>query len=312
MELLQLRYFCTTAEMLNISHAAAYYAIPQPAMSKTISRLEKELDVPLFSREKNHLRLTPEGQAFYRHLSAALKEIDGAVAEAGDARKKSATHFRLLVTALQSRTAEFLAAFRRSHPDVTFEVFKSGSFAPGEPPYALCISGMSPPAVYDCTIPLMTRSMELYAAVSESDPLAKKDRIRIADMRELPIITISPSPITAAFYGLCRTHGFEPNVVITCDDLQCRQRYIRSGAGVALTNSYSMADVAGDGVVVIPIDEKYEQTVSVYWSSRFSAGDLWRQLLQALLQFYETAQLRDNPTGAEGFVQCSEIAGGDK
>ena len=41
MELLQLRYFLTVAELLNISHAAKYHRIPQPAMSKTISRLER-------------------------------------------------------------------------------------------------------------------------------------------------------------------------------------------------------------------------------------------------------------------------------
>ena len=45
MELLQLRYFITVAETLNISRAAQYHMIPQPAMSQTISRLEKELGI---------------------------------------------------------------------------------------------------------------------------------------------------------------------------------------------------------------------------------------------------------------------------
>lgn len=68
MELLQLRYFLTVAEMLNISHAAKHHRIPQPAMSKTISRLEKELGTPLFDRYKNKLTLTPEGEGFYRSV----------------------------------------------------------------------------------------------------------------------------------------------------------------------------------------------------------------------------------------------------
>ena len=64
MELLQLRYFYTVAKTLNISRAAAIHGIPQPAMSKTISRLERELDTPLFNRIRNQLSLTPAGHAF--------------------------------------------------------------------------------------------------------------------------------------------------------------------------------------------------------------------------------------------------------
>ena len=63
MELLQLRYFLTVAKMLNISHAARHHMIPQPAMSKTISKLEKELGTELFVRRKNRIHLTEEGNA---------------------------------------------------------------------------------------------------------------------------------------------------------------------------------------------------------------------------------------------------------
>ena len=78
MELLQLRYFLTVSKMLNISRAAKYHMIPQPAMSKTISKLEKELGVPLFDRYKNHLTLTEAGESFARAVSIALRELDTA------------------------------------------------------------------------------------------------------------------------------------------------------------------------------------------------------------------------------------------
>ena len=48
MELLQLRYFQKVAELESITKAATFYMIPQPSMSQTISRLEKELKVKLF------------------------------------------------------------------------------------------------------------------------------------------------------------------------------------------------------------------------------------------------------------------------
>ena len=56
MEILQLIYFYTVARVLNISRAANIHGIPQPAMSRTISRLEAELGTALFTREKTILR----------------------------------------------------------------------------------------------------------------------------------------------------------------------------------------------------------------------------------------------------------------
>lgn len=48
MELTQLRYFQTAAYYQHISRAAEELNISQPALSTMISRLEKELGVPLF------------------------------------------------------------------------------------------------------------------------------------------------------------------------------------------------------------------------------------------------------------------------
>lgn len=293
MDLMQLRYFCTVAQMLNISRAAAFHSIPQPAMSKTISGLEKELGTQLFSRQKNKLHLTEEGKRFYHHVENAIQEVNLAVSELGAADQNHGTHFRLLVTAMQSKTAGFLAAFRQTHPNVTFEVSKIGTFEQAEPRYALCISEMQPPLIYDRSIPLMTRSVELYAAVRVSDPLARKQRICVSEMEGIPIVSIHPSPVNAAFRALCRKNGFEPNVVITCDDLQCRQQYVLSGAGATIAASYSMRDLQTAGIALVPIDEKIIQTVNVYWSSRFKTGEVWQALFNQLLQFYRSSELPD-------------------
>ena len=64
MELLQLRYFQKVAEMESITKAAKYYLIPQPSMSQTISRLEKELNVKLFERKNGKLFLNEQGKTF--------------------------------------------------------------------------------------------------------------------------------------------------------------------------------------------------------------------------------------------------------
>ncbi|GMA57787.1 hypothetical protein GCM10025858_22900 [Alicyclobacillus sacchari] len=50
MELLQLEYFQTVARLQHMTKAAEELQIAQPSLSKTISRLEEDLGVPLFDR----------------------------------------------------------------------------------------------------------------------------------------------------------------------------------------------------------------------------------------------------------------------
>ena len=61
MELRQLKYFLVTAETLHFSRAAEVLYMSQPALSKQIAELEKELGVTLFVRDKRGVQITPAG-----------------------------------------------------------------------------------------------------------------------------------------------------------------------------------------------------------------------------------------------------------
>ncbi|SHF30584.1 regulatory helix-turn-helix protein, lysR family [Seinonella peptonophila] len=57
MELLQLQYFQRVARMEHMTKAAKDLRIAQPALSKTIARLERDIGVPLFDRKGNLFHL---------------------------------------------------------------------------------------------------------------------------------------------------------------------------------------------------------------------------------------------------------------
>ena len=64
MEMLQLKYFVTVARLEHMTKAAEELHIAQPALSKTIARLEEDLGAPLFERQGRQIRLNPYGKAF--------------------------------------------------------------------------------------------------------------------------------------------------------------------------------------------------------------------------------------------------------
>lgn len=64
--------FYTVAKCGNISLAAKELFISQPAVSKSISKLEENLKTPLFVRSSKGVRLTPEGEILFRQAEHAF------------------------------------------------------------------------------------------------------------------------------------------------------------------------------------------------------------------------------------------------
>lgn len=63
LDLTQIRYFLALAKTLNFTRAAETCNVTQPALTKSIQRLEGELGGPLLLRERSHTQLTPLGAA---------------------------------------------------------------------------------------------------------------------------------------------------------------------------------------------------------------------------------------------------------
>ena len=72
------RIFFEVAKQGNISKAAESLYISQPAISKTIVRLEDNLNVKLFKRNSRGVSLTEEGEVLFRHVQEAIHHIEEA------------------------------------------------------------------------------------------------------------------------------------------------------------------------------------------------------------------------------------------
>lgn len=69
------RIFYAVANTGNISRAAKELYISQPAISKSIQKLEENLGVKLFDRSSRGVTLTAEGELLYTHVKAAFETL---------------------------------------------------------------------------------------------------------------------------------------------------------------------------------------------------------------------------------------------
>lgn len=118
MELMQLKYFKTVAEVGKISEAAQSLFISAPALSTSISRLEKELGIPLFDRTNNSILLNPQGQIFLRYVNQIFTNLDCAKTELRQSIMHQGQHVSIASVA-STQWVDLITAFSQEYPHFT-------------------------------------------------------------------------------------------------------------------------------------------------------------------------------------------------
>jgi DNA-binding transcriptional LysR family regulator len=124
MEMRQLEYFLAAAHAQNFRQAAELCLVTQPALSRQIAALEKELGMLLFQRVKQHVVLTPAGQSFAEYARSALDTLQQGELEM--ARWQEGESGIVQIGCNHSLAVAFLppllSAFRQQYPAIRLSV----------------------------------------------------------------------------------------------------------------------------------------------------------------------------------------------
>lgn len=242
MELRHLRYFTSVVQWKSYREASRRIHIAQPAISRTITDLEDELGLKLFSRAKRVAQLTPEGEAFYPEALRTLAQAELAVETARRAGKGAVG--KLSIGFLGSATYAFLPELVRKYK----------TMSPGVKLTLQELTPMQQDAAFDrgsidigFTRTLTAEQNRVFSSrVLYSDPMmavlprskrVNKTRIRLADLANESFVLFhregSPS-LFDTITGMCSRAGFCPRVENEPNMMQTVLSLVEAEQGVAI------------------------------------------------------------------------------
>ncbi|MGP8310175.1 LysR family transcriptional regulator [Enterocloster aldenensis] len=286
MELLQLRYFCVVAKHQNMTKAAAELMISQPALSKTIAALEKELGTPLFVRRNRSIFLNRAGEILYQKIDQSINLIDDTVSEIKELSNEPFGNVRLLVLSASSYMPGFYIAFHQRYPFIKLQLsnyIRYEHMFMYDCDFCITADAGFTPLAGNCVVPILTERFVL--AVQKQHPLAGRGSIHLKEAAPYPFVA-SNRREDLEFY--CLKAGFRPNIIAECDNGTTYEAFLRGGVGISVIPEITLGSVLPEDIVCIPLTYPViERTISLTYDSRRRMSNAGQLFLQFCMEYFQ-------------------------
>ena len=286
MELLQLRYFCVVAKHQNMTKAAAELMISQPALSKTIASLEKELGTPLFVRRNRSIFLNRAGEILYQKIDQSINLIDDTVSEIRELSNEPFGNVRLLVLSASSYMPGFYIAFHQRYPFIKLQLsnyIRYEHMFMYDCDFCITADAGFTPLAGNCVVPILTERFVL--AVQKQHPLAGRGSIHLKEAAPYPFVA-SNRREDLEFY--CLKAGFRPNIIAECDNGTTYEAFLRGGVGISVVPEITLGSVLPEDIVCIPLTYPViERTISLTYDSRRRMSNAGQLFLQFCIEYFQ-------------------------
>lgn len=253
----QLKCYITVCRYMSFTKAANQLLITQQGISKIISRMEEELDVPLFVRQNMKLELTDYGKLFLNSAIGILREYNSVTEQLAQMREQNVASLNIYLPTgmMHVFPLDAFSRFRDSYPEINLNPQQASDI---ECENAL-VSGKADVAF--CAMPVdtnvftvhATKSQPVYFLVSRKNPLSRCRTINVSQLRDEQFITIdADNKCGDGFVSRCEQAGFTPKVYMRTADTHLIGELCRENAGISFYIGEPV-DIP-EGVAVIPED----------------------------------------------------------
>lgn len=259
MELKNLRAFVEVIRQNGFTSAGKALNATQSTVSKAVRALEDEIGAPLLDRLAQKPRMTAIGEAVYARAVRLLAERDDLLAEIDELRglKRGALRLGLPPVGSGILFAPLFARFRRAYPGIEIRLVEQGSarleeiLRLGEIDFAASLLPVDEDFEWH-----EIRRDPLMTLVAAENPLARRGRVTIQDLRETPLILFeSGFAQNRVIINACHRAGFEPVVAARSGQIDFVVELAAADVGAAFLPRLLVESHARRGVASLALDE---------------------------------------------------------
>lgn len=270
MDLDQLRYFLCVAEQQNFTRAAERLGVSQPALSRSIQKLEDELGQPVFERKTRAVALTEAGTLLQSRAQQVLTILEDTKAEITDDGQGGRVRVGAIPTIAPYFLPEVLRQFSKAFPNSVQVVQENTtdsllkSLTQGE--IDLAILALPVPARYLEVDELFEE--ELLLVLPPGHPLVEKESIRLSDVEPYPFVLLDEAHcLTDNIVSFCRQRSFQPVAVEKTSQLAMVQELVSLSHGISMIPAMARhLDQTDRRIYRSFSGKKPTRTVAVVWN----------------------------------------------
>ncbi|WP_088228344.1 LysR family transcriptional regulator [Desulfosporosinus sp. FKB] len=250
MEWTQFQYFQVVAQLQHFTKAAETLNISQPALSRSIARLEEELGVPLFERQGRTVVLNGYGRIFLNRVNRAIQEVTLGQQEIQDLIDPSQGSVSLGFIHSQGSNLvpDLLGTFHKNFPGIRFMLYQNltnqviDQLETGDIDFCFC----SQPLAHENVHWIQLFTEEIILIVPREHPLAQRKTVKLAELSEEPFIAykkeLSLGEITDRLF---REAGITPKVTFEGEEIGTIMGLVAAKLGIALIPKVKAFDMSG-------------------------------------------------------------------
>lgn len=283
-----LRYFVAVAQELHFTRAAERLFVSQPALSKQIRALERQLGADLFVREHRGVRLTRVGAALLPYAEQTLEHWRSAVDAVERAKTEERATLRVGMSTRAARGGLLPAVrsrFGAAHPEATIRLRQvswedtSAGLADGTADAAFVWLPLPDPERYGWVV---VAEEPRHVALPTRHPLADQDEIDFADLVDEPFLALpeSAGALRDHWLALDARAGRPPRVGVEIASTDETYEALVDGRGVCLVAAGNAPLITLGGVVTRPVRGITPSRFALAWR----VGDDRRPLVAAYIK----------------------------
>lgn len=235
MDFHQLKNFMAVARTGNISKAAHELYVTQPSLSKSIAKLEDELQVPLFHHRKGRIELNEYGSVFLSSVSIAFAQLESGT-QTIQRMYETNQHILSLGSNISAYLLAVLPGFFAQHPEIGIRQrdMTTAQMIDAILDRSLTLGISSEPIEHELIRFQELGHKEYMLVVHQDNPVAASDHVSVEALKQETFIVDASRLRLKPLQKLCQEHGFLPKVGFEVESTELLYTLVENNQGIAI------------------------------------------------------------------------------